>query len=114
MKLSEIRDALRCEVLVGDDSLGVEIETVVASDGMSEILAFAKPGALMLTGLTNVQAVRTADVAHASAIIFIRGRRPDPKALELARKQGIPVLATRVGMFDGCAILHARGLRSDM
>ena len=55
MKLTEIRDVLGCEVLAGEDHLSMEVDTVVASDGMSEILAFARPGALMITGLTNVQ-----------------------------------------------------------
>jgi predicted transcriptional regulator len=114
MKLAEIRDALKCEVLVGDDNLAREVEAVVASDAMSEILTFARPGALMLTGLTNVQAVRTADIANVCAIVYVRGRRPDGKALDLARKQKIPVLATELGMFDGCGILRERGLRGDM
>lgn len=114
MKLAEIRDVLECEVLAGNDNLALEVATVVASDGMSEILAFARPGALMLTGLTNVQSVRTADIANVRAIIYVRGKRPDEKALNLARKQGIPVLATRLGMFDACGILRERGLKGDM
>jgi 5-methyltetrahydrofolate--homocysteine methyltransferase len=86
MKLAEIRDILECEVLSGQDDLSTEVETVVASDGMSEILAFARPGALMLTGLTNVQSVRTADIANVRAIVYIRGKRPAEKAIELARE----------------------------
>jgi predicted transcriptional regulator len=114
MKRAEIRDVLECEVLVGNDNLALDVATVVASDGMSEILAFARPGALMLTGLTNVQSVRTADIANVRAIIYVRGKRPDEKALNLARKQGIPVLATRLGMFDACGILRELGLKGDM
>ncbi len=114
MKLAEIRDVLECEVLAGNDGLAIDIETVVASDGMSEILAFARPGALMLTGLTNVQSARTADIANVRAIIYIRGKRPDEKALNFARKHGIPVLATRLGMFDACGILRERGLKGGM
>jgi predicted transcriptional regulator len=114
MKLSEIRDVLRCEVLAGEDDLSMEVETVVASDGMSEILAFARPGALMITGLTNVQSVRTADIANVRAIVYIRGKRPDKKAMNLARESQIPVLATRLGMFDVCGILREQGLKGGM
>lgn len=114
MKLAEVKDVLHCTVLAGADGLSAEVELVVASDGMSEILAFARPGALMLTGLTNVQSVRTADIANARAIVYLRGKRPDDKALNLARKQGIPVLATKVGMFNACGILRERGLKGDM
>lgn len=114
MKLAEIRDVLQCEVLAGDDGLSTEVETVVASDGMSEILAFAHPGALMITGLTNVQSVRTADIANVRAIIYIRGKRPADKAIDLARANSIPVLATAMGMFDVCGILRDAGLKGGM
>jgi predicted transcriptional regulator len=90
----------------------MELETVVAADGMSEILAFARPGALMITGLTHVQSIRTADIANVRAIIYIRGKRPDQKAIDLARQHNLPVLTTKLGMFDTCGILHAAGLRA--
>ena len=114
MKLAEIRDILRCDVLAGDDDLSTEVDTVVASDGMSEILAFARPGALMITGLTNVQSVRTADIANVRAIVYIRGKRPDEKAVKLARDSNIPILATSLGMFDACGILREQGLKGGM
>ena len=114
VKLSEVKDILQCDVLAGNKNLSMEVETVVASDGMSEILAFARPGALMITGLTNVQAMRTADIAHVRAVVFIRGKRPPESALELARKNNIPVLATSLGMFDVCGILREKGLKGGM
>jgi predicted transcriptional regulator len=114
MKLAEIKDVLQCEVLTGADDLSMEVETVVASDGMSEILAFARPGALMITGLTNVQSARTADIANVRAIVYIRGKRPDQKAVTLARQSRIPVLTTKFGMFDVCGILRERGLKGAM
>ncbi|MFH1747032.1 MAG: DRTGG domain-containing protein [Planctomycetota bacterium] len=114
MRLVEIRDALRCEVLAGEHDLSIEVDTVVASDGMSEILAFARPGALMITGLTNIQSVRTADIANVRAMIYIRGKRPDDKVIALARDRDIPVLTTALGMFDTCGILRELGLKGGM
>ena len=114
VNLGEIKDVLQCRVLSGEDGLSMEIETVVASDGMSEILAFAHPGALMITGLTNIQSVRTADIANVRAIIYIRGKRPNDSAIDLARERSIPVLATDLGMFDVCGILRELGLKGGM
>jgi len=114
MKLAEIRDVLQCEVLTGEEDLSTEVETVVASDGMSEILAFARPGALMITGLTNIQSVRTADIANVRAIVYIRGKRPNDAAVKLAQSNNIPILATNLGMFDVCGILRDQGLRGGM
>jgi predicted transcriptional regulator len=89
----------------------VDVQYVVASDGMSEILAFAKSKELMITGLTNIQAVRTADIAGVTAVIFCRGKRPDSRVIEFAKKKKIPILATKMVMFDICAILYNKGLK---
>lgn len=114
MKLAEIRDLLQCEVLVGEEKLSIDVSTVVASDGMSEILAFACPNALMITGLTNIQSVRTANIADVRAIVYIRGKRPEAKVIELARTTELPVLASRLGMFEVCGILHQSGMKGGM
>ncbi|MDP2914641.1 MAG: DRTGG domain-containing protein [Candidatus Aminicenantes bacterium] len=111
MKLSEIKELLQCEVLAGEDDLSVDIQQVVASDGMSEILAFAKSRELMITGLTNIQSIRTADVAGVSAVIYCRGKRPDKKVIDFAKQKQIPVLVTPMVMFDICGILFNRGLK---
>ncbi|HTW91416.1 MAG TPA: DRTGG domain-containing protein [bacterium] len=111
MTLHEIKDLLHCEVLNGGDGLELDVTQVVASDGMSEILAFAKSKELMITGLTNIQSIRTADIAGVSAVIYCRGKLPDEKVIEFARQRRIPVLATTMGMFDICGVLYNRGLK---
>jgi predicted transcriptional regulator len=111
MKLTEIKDLLRCEVLSGEEDLSVDITHVVASDGMSEILAFAKSKELMITGLTNIQSIRTADIAGVSAVVYCRGKRPDKKVIEFAKQKMIPVLVTEMVMFDICGILYNKGLK---
>jgi predicted transcriptional regulator len=114
MKLDEVAAALDCELLCPGSGDGMEVEAVVASDGMSEILAFHCPHALMLTGLTNIQSVRTAVVADVHAIVYVRGKRPSERVLQLARDKGIPVLSTSLGMFDCCGILYEAGLKGAM
>jgi predicted transcriptional regulator len=111
MKLAEIRDILECEVLTDDDDLSVEVHQVVASDGMSEILAFAKSSELMITGLTNIQSIRTADIAGVSAVIYCRGKRPDKKVVDFAKLKRIPVMITKMVMFDICGILYNKWLK---
>ena len=111
MLLSEIRELLQCEVLAGEDDLSIDVSQVVASDGMSEILAFAKSKELMITGLTNIQSIRTADIAGVVAVVYCRGKRPDKKVIEFAREKRIPVLVTKMVMFDICGLLYNKGLK---
>jgi len=111
MRLAAIRDLLQCVVLAGEDKLDIEVDTAVASDGMSAVLAAPHPGALMITGLANIQSVRTADVAFIAAILYVRGSRPNETAIEFARKKKIVLLSTALGMFDTCGTLRNQGLK---
>ena len=111
MKLSEIRDLLQGTVLTGVDHLNIEVETAAASDGMSEVLASPLLGSLLITGLTNIQSVRTADVADISAILYVRGKRPNERTIQLAREKKIVLIATALGMFDTCGILRNHGIK---
>ena len=110
MKLKEIKELLEAEVLWGNDVLDIEIEFAGGSDLMSDVLAFSKPGILLLTGLSNAQSVRTANFVEAKAIIYVRGKKPDQKGIEMAKDLGIPVLSTKHMMYKTCGILFGSGL----
>jgi hypothetical protein len=86
MMLHEIVRILNADVLTCTDCLDMDVTAVKASDLMSDVLTLKDKGILLLTGLANIQAVRTADIAELSAVIFVRGKRPDAETIELARK----------------------------
>lgn len=112
LTLREVKEILSCEVLVGEDQLGMEIWGACAADLMSDVLAFSIPDSLLLTGLVNAQSVRTADVAEIKALVYIRGKRPNAGALQLAQEKGIPVLASELTMYEACGRLYLSGLKS--
>ena len=111
MTLQAVQEALGCRVVTGEDRLAEEVKVGCGADLMSDVLAFIKPQALLLTGLPTVQSVRTADVAEVRAIVYVRGKQPEPAAVELARERGIVLLATGLPMYEACGRLYARGLR---
>ncbi len=112
MKLSEIKEFLECRIVSSVDyDPGVDIQYAYASDLMSDILVAVKPGALLLTGLTNNQVVRTCKVAAIGAIVFVRDKRPAAEIIELADQYNIPILATKLSMFDACGILYNNGIK---
>lgn len=110
MRLSEVAEALEAKVLLGDDLLEREVGAAGAADMVSDVLFFGRPGMLLLTGLTKASVVRAAQVADLSAIVFVRGKRPDGEAVELARDLGLPVMLTSHSLYDSCGRLYARGL----
>jgi len=113
MTLREVAELLEAEALAGERRLDEEFEfrSAGASDLMSDVLACAEPGILLLTGLTNVQSVRTAVIVEASVIVFVRGRKPSEEGIALAKERNIPILSTKFLMYEACGLLYGRGIR---
>ena len=111
MRLKDIVDAVGATVLAGEEYLPQrEVTTVSACDLMSDVLAFAKPGILLVTGLINSQVVRTAAIAHLSGVVFVRGKQPNADTIELARRMQVPLLSSSMHMFELCSELSKIGL----
>ncbi len=114
MKLKDVRKILAAELTWSahcSDCGEREVRSCHASDLMSDVLTFRGPGSLLLTGLTNPHVIRTAEVADFVAICFVRGKKPQPAAVQLAKEKGIPLLATPLSMFESCGWLYEKGLR---
>ena len=110
MKLSEVRDILDAEIIVGEDCLDLEVHTAFGADLMSDVLAFAKAGSLLLTGLTNTQVIRTANVLDIAAIILVRGKKPSSETIALASELKIPILTTKYILFETAGRLYMKGI----
>ena len=112
MKLKEILEVLEAEILTDGIDLDMEIPCAAGADLMSDVLAFSKPRALLLTGLTNLQVVRTAEMADIAAIVFVRKKRPPPETIALAKEKNIPLLAAPYTLFEMCGRLYQHGMKS--
>ncbi len=110
MKLRDVKDILDAEVFIGEDCLDLEVKTAFGADLMSDVLAFAKAGSMLLTGLTNTQVVRTANVLDIAAIILVRGKKPSSDTIELARQLNIPLLSTKYILFETAGRLYEKGI----
>jgi len=110
LKLSEIKEILNADVIVGEEKLGIEVKTAFGADLMSDVLAFAKAGSLLLTGLTNTQVVRIANVLDIAAIILVRGKKPPAETLSMAKNLQIPILTTKYILFETAGRLYAKGI----
>ncbi|MBM4170148.1 MAG: hypothetical protein FJ215_13475 [Ignavibacteria bacterium] len=111
MKLREIIQVLNAEVILDGEDQDMEIGMACASDLMSDVLAFAKAGALLMTGLTTTQVVYTAEMADTKVVCFVRGKKPSTETIELARSRGIILLRTTLPMFESCGRLYKNGLK---
>ena len=110
MTVNEVKDALHGTYLCGEEHGETEVHSACGSDMMSDVLAFLKDQAVLLTGLCNPQVIRTAEMMDIVCIVFVRGKMPDQNMIEMAREKGLPIISTRHRMFSACGLLYEKGL----
>jgi predicted transcriptional regulator len=114
MILEDVQDLLLCDVFSGNELLGRTVRYGCASDLMSDVLAFSQSGALLLTGLVNVQTIQTAHIADLNAIVLVRGKKPDSGVIAASHEKSIPLLGTPYSMYEACGLLYRAGIPSTM
>jgi xanthine dehydrogenase iron-sulfur cluster and FAD-binding subunit A len=112
MTLQELLGCTQGRLLTGGSDPCLGIRGAGAADLMSDVLACVQPGAVLLTGLCNLQVVRTAQMADVAAVVFVRGKLPEAATIALADAEGIPLISSPLGLFELCGRLYARGLPS--
>lgn len=111
MTVRDVQEALGARFASGEEWADREVHMACGSDMMSDVLAFVKDRAVLLTGLCNPQVIRTAEMMDIVAIVFVRSKKPDEQMIELAQEREIPLLCTGHRMFSACGILYDKGLR---
>ena len=77
---------------------------------MSDVLAYVKDQAVLLTGLVNSQVIRTAVMMDMLCIVFVRSKAPTEEMIELAKESGIVVMTTDKRLYEACGLLYSNGL----
>ena len=110
MKVTEIAEILNAQIVCGTGNNSLEVDSAFGSDMMSDVLAYVNDRSVLLTGLLNVQAIRTAEMMDMPCVVLVRGKTPTDEMIELAKERGIVLLTTEMRMYEACGRLYAKGL----
>lgn len=110
MTINDVRELLNAEVIVGNASLMQEVSNACGSDSLGDTMAYIKEKAVLMTGVTDSQVVRTAEMMDIVCIVFVRGKQPDEATVKLAEELKIILLSTNYRMYEACGILYSHGL----
>ena len=111
MKISKIAEVLRADVLCCEENLEAEVASACAADMMSDVLAFVKDHAVLITGLCNPQVIRTAEMMDLVCRLLLEKKKPDAMSIELAKSKNIVLMTSKYRMYQACGILYGEGLR---
>ena len=111
MTVRSIIEILDAKLYTGKDILDLEVNAACGADLMSDVMAFVKEKVVLLTGLVNPQAIRTADLMDIKVIVYVRGKSPTEDLIAMAEENGMVLLSTKYSMFLACGRLYEAGLR---
>ena len=113
MKISTIQNLLDAKVLCCEEKLEGDVYSACGCDLMSDVLAYVKDQAVLLTGLVNPQVIRTAVMMDMVCIVFVRSKEPTAEMVALAEESGMVLLKTKKRMYEACGKLYSNGLQGN-
>ena len=111
MTISEIKVLLNAEVLCGEDKLSQTVDRAFASDLMSDVLTLQSDEIMLITGLCNIQTMRTMEMADLNTVIFVRGKKANEDMIDIAQENNMIVLQTEYSMFRTSGVLWEAGIK---
>ncbi|HSW10185.1 MAG TPA: DRTGG domain-containing protein [Bacillota bacterium] len=110
MKLADVARHLGASVLTGHGGLDGEARGAFAADLLSDVLNRGAPHVVLLTGLTNLQVVRTAEIMDLAGIVFVRNKQVSPEVVAMGAEKGLVMMATHRSLYETCGLLYVAGL----
>jgi hypothetical protein len=111
MKVKEIVDLIEGSVVSGTGNMEASVEMAFASDLMSDVLTVKTDSLLLLTGLVNVQAIRTAEMSDISCVVFVRNKKVTEEMVRIAGENNIILIQSPFSMFKASGILYSAGIK---
>jgi hypothetical protein len=109
MNISLIIELLDAQVVSGKIE-GEVVEKGFCSDLMSDVLTLDTDKMLLVTGMANLQTIRTAEMADIHFILLVRNKKASKEMVKLAKESGIVILESAMS-FRCCGILYNAGLK---
>jgi hypothetical protein len=110
LKLRDVLATVDGTAISNRIDLDLDVRLGIGADLMSDVLRFGREDMLLITGLTNPQVIRTAEMVGIPALLFVRAKLPPPETVALAQEAGIALLVTQFTMYESSGLLYKNGL----
>lgn len=111
MRLTEIIKLTQASIVAGGTRDDHNLQNAFSSDLMSDVLTLDTEHILLITGLTNVQLIRTAEMADIEVVLLARNKKASKEMIDLANENGLVLLETPFSIFRSSGILYENGLK---
>jgi hypothetical protein len=114
VKIHELVTTLGLRELTPTGDADDEITRGYASDLLSDVLAHAPHGGVLITLQVHLNVIAVASHAGLKAVIFSSDRIPDDDIIERATAEGLSLFCSAADTFEIVGRLYQSGLRGSM
>jgi len=109
MKLQEL--AVKLELKCVTQAFDKDVSGVYISDMVSDVIANAKPGDLLVTVQIHSNVIAAANLVDICGIVVTQGKLPTEDVVKMANKAEIPVFSTSLNRWQMATRLYEAGIR---
>ena len=110
MRVQELVDLVEGKIVNQADLSETSICHGFASDLMSDVLTLDSENVLLITGLANLQVIRTAEMSDISCVIIARNKKVTPEMIDLATETNIVLIESANSVFYVAGKLYKAGI----
>ncbi len=110
LKTKDIVSLLNAKIVTDNFEPEKKVSKGFSSDLMSDVLTLDTDNLLLITGLSNIQTIRTAEMADITTIVIVRNKKITDAMISLANENDITLLQCEYSLFKTTGILYNAGL----
>lgn len=111
MTLDTLAKTINAKLITQPQQKDTVIEYAFASDLMSDVLTIDDHSPMLITGLSNMQTIRTAEMADINVVVLARNKKASAEMISLAHENEIALLETPYSVFKTSGILYQNGIK---
>ena len=111
MTISEIAEKIEGQIVCCEEKTSTDLEFAFASDLMSDVLTVEKEKLVLITGLVNLQAIRTSEMSDIGCIVFARDKKVSSDIISLAKENKMVIIESPYSMFRISGELYKSGIK---
>jgi hypothetical protein len=111
MKIEDLCSLVNGTVICGEDRLLESVEYAFASDLMSDVITIKIQNFILITGLANVQSIRTAEMSDVPYMLLCRNKEVTEDMMEIAKENNMLIVKSPYSLFKCSGLLYSAGLK---
>lgn len=112
MTIQRLTELIEGRVICCEEKISNSVEYAFASDLMSDVLTIEKENLVLITGLANMQAIRTSEMSEISCVIFARDKKIGDEMVSLAKENDMILIESPHSVFYIAGELYKAGIKS--